>query len=43
MAIPLEIYQKIEAEAVERRKNTGESISWSVIVKEILNQHYETF
>jgi len=37
---PEHLYQKMEKEAVKRRKTTGEIVYWSSILREILEKHY---
>ena len=37
---PEHLYQKMEAEALERRKSTGEVVYWSTVLREILEKHY---
>ena len=37
---PEHLYQKMEAEALRRRKETGEIVWWSTILREILEDYY---
>jgi len=37
---PEHLYQKMEKEAIKRRKTTGEIVYWSTILREILEKHY---
>ena len=37
---PDKIHEKLEAEAVKRRKTTGENVIWSKVLTEILKNHF---
>lgn len=39
--VPNELWTKLEAEAVEKRKETGENVTWSKLLKEIIIKHFE--
>ena len=40
-AVPEELFVKLEKKAMTRRKNTGENIGWTSIIKEILEEHFD--
>ena len=38
---PEHLYQKLEAEALKRRMESGEIVYWSTVLREILEKHFE--
>lgn len=38
--VPEELYQKLEDTAAKRRKTTGENISWSGVLREIIEGYF---
>ena len=40
--VPEELYLQLEKEAIKRRKATGENVNWSNIVKEIIEQYFNS-
>ena len=39
--VPIYLYNLLEEEAIKRRKETGENIIWSTILREILWNYFE--
>ena len=39
--VPLSIHKKFEEEAMRRRKKTGKNITWSMIVREVLENFFK--
>ena len=39
--VPERLHTKLEMEAQKRRKETGESITWSKVLREVLEFHFK--